>query len=226
MNARRAARELALLSFSQISRNPEKWEDKDIEDIIINSIRTLLTNAESELKKAIGYLLETKEFIENYEIEHSENAKMPIGSSIIPVPLTSDITGKVNLLIDAADKTLSAMDITELFTLSNKREVKDYTLKLITLYLEHKKDIDSQIDKLSIGWNINRLVKIDRDILRIATAELLYISSIPVSVAIDEAVELAKEYSTDESSGFINGILRQVVEENKLRKTKAREEKD
>ena len=218
MNARRAARELALLSFSQLSRNPEKWEDKDIEDIILNSIRMLLNNAEGELKKATGYLFEIKETIENYEIEHAENEKRPIDTSIIPVqiPLTSDMLGHINVILDAADKTLSAMSITELYSLSNKVEVKDYTIKLIKLYSDNKTNIDDQINKLSIGWNINRLVKIDRDILRISTTELLYIPDIPVSVAIDEAVELAKEYSTEESSSFINGILRQVVQENNL----------
>ena len=216
MNARRAARELALLSFSQISRNPEKWEDKDIEDIILNSVRMLLNDAENDLKKATGYLFEIKEAVENYEVEHPENAKRPIETSIIPVPLTSDILGRIDQIADIAEKTLSAMAITELFSLANKAEVKAYSLKLIKLYAENKKNIDEQINKLSIGWSINRLVKIDRDILRISITELLYIQDVPLSVAIDEAVELAKEYSTDESSSFINGILRQVVEENKL----------
>ena len=218
MNARRAARELALLSFSQLSRNTEKWENKDIEDIILNSIRMLLSDAESELKKATGYILEVKEYIENYEVEHPENEKRPIETSIIPVPmpLTSDLLGRIEIIADAAEKTLSAMSITELFSLSQKADVKNYTLKLIRLFSDNKTNIDEQINKLAIGWNINRLIKIDRDILRICTTELLYIPEVPVSVAIDEAVELAKEYSTEESSSFINGILRQIVEENNL----------
>ena len=58
------------------------------------------------------------------------------------------------------------------------------------------------------------MFKMDRDILRISIAELLYIDETPMKVAIDEALELAKKYSTDESPSFINGVLSKVVLEN------------
>ena len=57
--------------------------------------------------------------------------------------------------------------------------------------------------------------KIDKDILRIAIAELLFIEGVPVKVVVDEALELAKKYSTDDSSSFINGILGKVIDEKK-----------
>ena len=58
-------------------------------------------------------------------------------------------------------------------------------------------------------------MKIDKDILRIAIAELLFIEGVPVKVVVDEALELAKKYSTDDSSSFINGILGKVIDEKK-----------
>ena len=64
--------------------------------------------------------------------------------------------------------------------------------------------------------NINRLVKMDKDILRIAIVELLYTKGAPMKVIVDEALELAKKYSTDDSSAFINGVLAKVVIENGL----------
>lgn len=218
MNARRVARELALLTFSQLSKNISKYKDGEIEDIIILSVRTLVNDAENDLKKVSGSLFAMKEYLENYETGHPENVKRPIETQNIPVPipLTSDMLGRINTLIDALDKTFTALEMAEISSLANKAEVKNYALSLVQIYSDHKDEINSQISKLSIGWNIDRLVRIDRDILRIAAVELLYMPEIPISVSIDEAVELAKKYSTEESSSFINGILRQVVQENKL----------
>lgn len=216
MNARRAARELTLLAFSQLVKNSKQCEE--IEEIIINSVRTLVDDAESNLKLSVAALAEIKEFIENYEIEHPNNVKRPIEASIIPVPLpmTSDMIGRINTIIDVADKSYSALEISELSSLAYKNEVKDYAVKLVNLYKEHKTEVDEQISTHSKGWNIDRLVRIDKNLLRIAITELLYVNEVPISVSIDEAVELAKKYSTEESASFINGILRQVVEENNI----------
>jgi transcription antitermination protein NusB len=220
VNARRAARELTLLAFSQLVKNSKK--SVEIEEIIINSVRTLVEDAESNLKLTVSKLVDVKEYIENYEIEHPENAKRPIESAIVPVPMpmTSDMLGRINTIIDVADKSYSALEISELSSLANKEEVKNYAVNLVNLFTAHKKEVDEQISKHSKGWNIDRLVRIDKNLLRIAITELLYVNEVPISVSIDEAVELAKKYSTDESASFINGILRQVVDENKVNQFK------
>lgn len=214
MRARRAARELTLLSFSQLTKNTENIENAEIEEIAVSSVRTIVSNAESNLKKSLGMLFELKEKIEAYEFEHPENLERPIEASIIPVqlPMTSDMLGSIDKVIDAADKSLSALEISEISAHSNKHEIKDYLIKLIKKYLENKEEVNEQISTNSKGWNIDRMVRIDRDILRIAVTEMMYFDDIPPGVAADEAVELAKKYSTDESSGFINGILSQVIE--------------
>lgn len=67
--------------------------------------------------------------------------------------------------------------------------------------------IDEKIDNAAKGWSVQRIAKVDITILRIAVYEMLYDEDIPVSVAIDEAVELAKKFGQDNSSSFINGIL-------------------
>ena len=84
-------------------------------------------------------------------------------------------------------------------------------------YLILEFSLKRQIQKYSNGWDISRLVKMDKDILRIAITELLFIKNTSVKVIVDEAVELAKKYSTEDSSSFINGILAKIIVENGLK---------
>ena len=83
--------------------------------------------------------------------------------------------------------------------------------KVLEAVLEHIGEIDTLIvSHIGQGWNINRLCKVDLAVLREAIAEMLYFNDIPVSVTINEAVELAKAYSYPEAASFINGILGSV----------------
>ncbi len=68
-------------------------------------------------------------------------------------------------------------------------------------------DIDELIEKNSIGWRISRISKVSLAILRLAICEIMYISEVPVSVSINEAVELCKKYGAEEDAPFVNGIL-------------------
>ncbi len=218
MQARRAARELALILFSQTQsiENQNKW---DFQDIILKSVRTLTNNSTDELNSAAVSILEMKEYIEEYESNHPNNLERPIDVSNIPVPIptTADMQAKLDELLNIAEKTMLAIEIAEMATLEENSDVKKYILQIANAYKEHKNDIDEQIKKFALGWDINRLVKMDKDILSIAISELLYIKNTPVKVVIDEAVELAKKYSTDDSGAFVNGILGKVVIENNLK---------
>lgn len=216
MQARRAARELALILFSQLDKKITSYTNDDFEDIIVKSVRILTNNASDELKLTVGSLLEMREFIENYEADDETNLERPIGTSNIPVPIpmTSDMTGRINEMIEIAEKALSALEIAEIATLESKNEVKDYAVKIAEKFKENAEAVDEQIQKFAKGWDIQRLVKMDKDVLRIAITELLFIKDAPMKVIVDEALELAKKYSTDESSSFINGILAKVIVEN------------
>jgi N utilization substance protein B len=100
--------------------------------------------------------------------------------------------------------------------LETQNDVQSYVIDIAKAFKDHYEEIDNQIQKFSKGWDINRLVKMDKDILRIAIIELLYTKEAPMRVIVDEALELAKKYSTDDSSAFINGVLAKVVIENGL----------
>lgn len=73
--------------------------------------------------------------------------------------------------------------------------------------LEKKDELDAMLNEQATGWTTTRMGKVDLAILRLALYEILYDDSIPASVAINEAVEIAKKFGQDESSSFINGIL-------------------
>ncbi len=72
-------------------------------------------------------------------------------------------------------------------------------------------EIDAQINQKSTGWNVSRLGKVELAILRLAVYEIMYDEAVPGSVAINEAVELAKKYAAEESPAFINGVLAKFV---------------
>ncbi len=214
MQARRASRELSLILFSQLDKNLEKYNNEDFSSIILKSVRTLISSSYDEVSLCVSQLNDFKNAIIEYENNHPENLSRPIDCSNIPVALklTSDFEGKIDSMLAAAEKTLSALDIAELSTLGSSAEVKDYVFLICTAYKNHNDEIDKIISESAFGWDIDRLFKIDKDILRIAIAELLYIKDTPHKVVIDEALELAKKYSTDDSPSFINGILARVVE--------------
>ncbi len=79
--------------------------------------------------------------------------------------------------------------------------------------LDNVKEIDKYIVKLATNWKIDRIAIVDKNILRMAICEVEHMPDIPIKVAIDEAIELAKKYSTLESAAFVNGILDRVLKD-------------
>lgn len=89
----------------------------------------------------------------------------------------------------------------------NVEEVGEYAKEVYRGVLEHKDELDEIIASFSNGWKLNRIPKVNISILRLAVYEMKYNNDVPDSIAINEAVELAKKYSGKEDSAFINGIL-------------------
>ena len=218
MQARRAARELAFILFSQFDKKITNYSQDDLENIILKSVRILTSNATDELKLAVGTLIDMKNRIDDFEAEHETNLNRPLEASNVPVPMTtSDVSEKIEEMIEISEKAMLALEIAEFTTLESQSDVKDYAVKIAQIFQKHHEDVDKQIQQYSKGWDIERLVKMDKDILRIAIVELLYIKDAPMKVVVDEALELAKKYSTDDSSAFINGVLAKVIVDNGLK---------
>jgi len=88
----------------------------------------------------------------------------------------------------------------------------EFTLELISGVKEHQAEIDEMIRQVAENWRLDRMAAIDRNILRLGAFEMLFQPEVPAKVAINEALELAKRYSTAQSSRFVNGILDKVYQ--------------
>lgn len=102
----------------------------------------------------------------------------------------------------------------EEFALETK--VFDFYRSLYTSTVANRQKIDEIIKKTSLNWEMERMPAIDRSILRMAVCEMMILSDAPVAVIIDEAIELAKKYSTEKSGKFINGVLDSIARQNDL----------
>ncbi len=91
--------------------------------------------------------------------------------------------------------------------------VGEYTVELVQGVAAHRARIDELISGHSIGWTIERMPAVDRNLLRLAIYELLWCDETPDAVVVNEAVGLAQELSTDESASFVNGVLGKLLEE-------------
>lgn len=98
------------------------------------------------------------------------------------------------------------------------REVPPFTVNIVKGIIENKDAIDEQIDAAAARWTLERMPLLDRNILRMAIYEILYEPDIPISVAINEAVELAKIYGTPDSSKFVNGVLGNIAKKVESKK--------
>src|SRR5713101_1054942 len=89
-------------------------------------------------------------------------------------------------------------------------EIRDFTTTLVTGVIEHRDEIDAFIQECSTNWSLERIGLVERNILRFAIYELCFLPDIPPNVTINEAVEVAKKYGTEEAPAFINGILDRI----------------
>ena len=92
------------------------------------------------------------------------------------------------------------------------RKLCEFTESLTGGVKEHQIELDAMISQVAENWRLDRMAAIDRNILRLGAYEMLYCPEVPAKVAINEALELAKRYSTAQSSRFVNGILDRVLQ--------------
>jgi len=115
----------------------------------------------------------------------------------------ADIRGTIALEI------LESRDIEEVGP--DARPIREYTKELISGISEHSRKIDELISTYAQGWDMDRLPAVDRNILRLGIFELLWGKELTDSIIIDEALTLAKDLSTEESAGYIHGVLGRIA---------------
>ena len=93
---------------------------------------------------------------------------------------------------------------------SSEREVLQFATKLVQGTLEHREAIDAKLQSVTRNWDLRRMAVVDRNVLRMAVYELMLCQDVPHKVAINEAIEIGKKFSTANSGGFVNGILDRI----------------
>jgi N utilization substance protein B len=90
--------------------------------------------------------------------------------------------------------------------------VSEFTVQLVEGVVAHRDRIDELLTTYSQGWSLDRMPAVDRAVLRLGTFELLWLDDVPDAVVVDQAVELARSLSTDDSPGFVNGVLGRLLD--------------
>jgi transcription antitermination protein NusB len=117
----------------------------------------------------------------------------------------------VDLLFEADARGVDAVTLlAERIGSPDVPPINDYTVELVEGVTARRDEIDRLIAELAEGWSLQRMPAVDRAVLRLGAYELLWEPDVPDAVAIDEAVELAKTLSTDDSPRFVNGVLAQL----------------
>lgn len=119
-----------------------------------------------------------------------------------------DLLYEADIRGTSAVETLNLRDVVE--EGPDARPIRDYTRELVNGVGDNFRKIDELITTYAQGWDMDRLPAVDRNILRLGIYEILWSEATPDGVAIDEALTLAKEISTDESAGFIHGVLGRI----------------
>jgi N utilization substance protein B len=202
MQPRHTARELALLSINQLPSQPQKLETKTIDDIVTAVVRSLHDETKELLQTASAELQRSQERITSSEVRTGD--------------LRQDIQAVEGMVREAIELTKNAinnvgasLEFPITLVLSQRDEVRNYTIDILKTISSRRSQIDETISTALVNWQIDRLAQVDKDILRIATAEMMFMS-VASKIAIDEAVELSKRYSSEDGYRFINGVLRRI----------------
>jgi transcription antitermination protein NusB len=120
----------------------------------------------------------------------------------------------IDLLFEAEQRGVNARDLLaeRLAKPVTEAPLNQYTADLVEGVVGHWTDINELLTTYSQGWSLDRMPAVDRAVLRLGTFELLWLDDVPDAVVVDQAVELARSLSTDDSPGFVNGVLGRLLD--------------
>lgn len=199
MNARHAARELAVLILNEtriLKKDPNKLE---IQDLIEQAVRMLSAEAENILSLAKGELTLADDIL--FEADLIQN----------PSSVKERLNNGLELTHRAMEYVSYSNKWALMCTLAMKHEVRDFTVKLIQNYKNNTEKIDQIIQSSTEGWTIESMYSLDRNAITVAVVELLNDDTTSYRIIIDEAIEIAKKYGSEDSGSFVNGILTKVL---------------
>jgi len=237
MSARRIARELAVIVMPQLPKDRQKLESADYEALVAKAVNMLVDYAKQNLAEANSLLLRGEQTLSDLEIEHPHNVDAV--QDLVPVPLNSgqlkeqlaNLGHALDLVAEALDMPEMALQggkdavevkcrhcdhVTKVYTdRADKSEVRSFLISLVSTFVENRSDVDQFIKRAKAKWQVERMVSIDRDILRLACTEAFFMSEVPINVCISEAVELCHRFADEKAARFINGVLGDLADEAK-----------
>jgi N utilization substance protein B len=218
MNTRSASRELVILALPQLPKEESKIDGVTFDQILLALSRSLSDYAKKNISGVSADLIKIEKFLANAEVEHPDNEERTSQINSVLIPDTAVLKKQVEALKNAATEIYNSLELPELINHSTQDQAKEYAMLLFKTYIQNKEKVNEVIEQAALSrkddkkWKLNRMVRLDRDVLRIATTELLFFSETPTEVICDEAVKIADKYGSDESKKFVNGVLRDVVE--------------
>lgn len=241
VNTRRVARELALLTVSQLGSLADAGRP-GLPELVARAADMLAEEARERIESAFALLTRVRaqlgpisegevggtlltailrgsaratkiddETLSRLGVAFWDSAKETGADDIARLgaleTLAPRMIDAVNLLEEAAEHIAEALEWPSKVALADGDAVKAFALKMIQRYQDHAAEVDKSLDEAAEHWSLERMAILDREVLRLALAELRYDPSVPMEVAINEAVELAKKYGTEDSGRFVNGVL-------------------
>ena len=201
-NNKSLSRELSLIVLGLIKDKGDfKLNKFQIEEILESALESLINHCRDELNNCESDLEIASQKIFDSELKEGVDSSF----SNVREDLKKSLTK-----IEAVMNTLSVtLDFPKLIVSSDQIDIREDVIKRISNIINNLKIIDADIDQVMDGWRLKRLPRIDRDILRLAYVDINFLST-PISVACDEAVNLANKYSDTQGRKFINGVLRRL----------------
>ncbi len=202
MHNKSLSRELSLISLGLINDKGDfKLNNFQIEEIFDSALDSLINHCRDELDNCESELENVSQKILDSELQEGADSSF---SNV------RDLLKKSLVKMETIMNTLSiTLDFPKLIVSSSQIDIRDDVKQRISNIINNLKIIDSDIDQVMHGWRLKRLPRIDRDILRLAYADINFLNT-PVAVACDEAVNLANKYSDMQGRKLINGILRRL----------------
>ena len=200
MQSRSLSRELALLVLGQVSeQNQPKLEKLAMDGLLQKALDSLMFHWREALDASASELDQAQQHLLDSELQESDRAS----HDTVRTHLRSALTGAEQVLNGLS----ASLEFPRLLLLSDQEQIRTDAMQRVSLVLEARDNIDSQLDAVMENWRLSRLPRIDRDILRLAVVDLTKLKT-PAAVAFNEAVELANRYSDEQGRRMINGVLR------------------
>ena len=201
MQTRTLSRELALFVLGQCAERERSSAMRDnLETLLQKALDSLMQHWREVLDHCAGDLEKAQQSLLDSELQDG-SASTDLSS--VRSHLRDTLTGAEQVLNGLS----ASLELPRLLALADQKQVRQEAMRRIELVLKSREQIDDQLNGVMEGWRLNRLPRIDRDILRLAVVDLQDLGT-PAPVAFNEAVELANRYSDEQGRRMINGVLR------------------